>query len=219
MTIDRNEFAAWAARHRTLFGLNYDDISELLAEWFRSFAAMGFSACELNKATDMIVSSPAGWPTWRDQHLRRIVECVQRQRAERQAAADRRYVDEHAKSACTVCDDTGQVAGLPQLSEVRDGQWRGAKTCAVLCVCHRGQRMLESRHAREWGSEDLRERACYTLREYELANPYWRDQIHAHWQATITRRRAEDATRRLDALRGPLRAVSTLGAALKEVSA
>lgn len=192
------QYSAWASDHQAMFGMSGNDAeAQMFKAWFRLFVTDGYTERELRAATDTIARLEQQ-PEWRGEHLAAIQRAVRESRRRRRETAASTYRDTRAPSQCEACDDVGMVAGLPQLFEVRDGLWVGHATCAVLCRCHAGQRIGAAFASREWPSDRLRERACFSIVEYEAVNPHWREQLADRRALLIAQRMATEATRAAD---------------------
>ncbi len=188
-------FTAWVSYHAKLFGMDSErDVASLLA-WRDLFDSAGYSPAELRAASDALALSPEPLK-WREDHRRELVRHL---RAARQDRLTRPATDgETSYPSCWICGGGGWVCGLPDLRQVKSGQWLGSATCAVLCSCSYGQKEGQ-RHSPK---EDRRR--PMTLMRYEALNPKWLEQQSLRAETVAAEAKASDQTSAADRLLGPI---------------
>lgn len=184
------EWLDWAEYHAAMFGMDREQDVATFHAWRNVFASQGFSFVELRLATEWLATQPA--PGWRDKHLAALQERVREQRRD---AAARREAEAVSYADCRICRGSGWVS-VPDLRQVRELEWLGYATCAVLCLCSWGEREAE-RHPRL-------ERPLLTLAVYERHNPRWEGQLEHRRQLEAEQVRARQTSAAADKLFGPL---------------
>lgn len=161
-------FNVWCLRHANVFGIANANGLAMIASWEDLFAAAGYSAADLNDATDWLATHAP--PKFLNEHLGAITNRIR----DRKAVDGRREsLEVHDRGSCTTCGGTGHVT-VPHPGGVVDGEWvpqrfaRGGATyytVAVYCRCALG-RWFEGRHDND--------EKTWNLDRYEPRNPRWR---------------------------------------------
>ena len=196
--IMKHEFTAWAERHLKTFGLTPSAKDrETIDLWYPIFTASGYTAAELDYATQTMARNP---PKYRSEHLPGIHAAIGGLRKEA-AQDDRRDRDTiEAYEVCKDCGDSGW-AWVPHPRFVVDGEWvpfqgRTYKPEAALpCMCPRGRRILGS-----WTGK----KRTLSLEQYDSWNPEWRQQIRERDAAQKAEREALASAHASDQTDGPL---------------
>jgi len=216
-------YESWVARHVQAFGLSNQDCDAMMS-WCDRYLALGYTAHELNAATDSLIANPGDLTTSFVgrvvAHLTAIERHIRLARSvnyRREVEAN--YQEQHHgdQGACTRCGGSGRVV-VPHLLSVVDNVWRpiqvargGASyyTQAVLCSCALGHWFGERTVLMD---RDGKQQRMMSLEHYQALNPFWQGQIARREQEEVRLARIKiredqhrsDATR-LDATLDQLR--------------
>lgn len=155
-------YDAWQLRYARTFALTRPEDEEMFAEWESAFDGCGFTADDLQTATNELVANP---PQTRSAHLRALMTgCKKAQAEKRQSVTP----DFGSVGPCALCLSSGWVI-VPHVGTMR-GTLRRYHTMAVTCMCSRG-RVLSG----------------VNLEQYERQNPEWRRWAAEHEEDTFAR--------------------------------
>lgn len=205
------EWVEWTKHHAALLGMAGEADMALFRLWRPLLAHADL--VELKAASLWIAANSSD--RWRTQHLRLLLERLRVQAVEaarkRLLAAEAEAQTRDRASRCGECGGRG-LLDVPHLSQVRDGEWVPAGQTfylvVVTCRCalgearHRALRdVFEARATSEkrWPKPEI-----ISVLDYELHNPNWPRQVEDREWARQARRKAEEETRHVDRVRGPL---------------
>ncbi len=219
------DWSQWIAHHASLFGMNADDDKAMLLAWVDLFAARGFTADELRRASDEYALAPsAKRGKYRTEHPPALEEIAHRHRQARRAREDPEAVAH--EGWCSLCRDTGHVevpwaglfrgGGKARRREPEDSEHLGM----VYCSCRVGRRMrhdMQEYLDRLAQSDAARYANAYlvTFEEYSQRCPYWRERLADIRERQRLRQRSRALAETQDRQRGELpRGVTLAGDAL-----
>jgi len=162
---EQREWLEWAGYHRNLFGWTGPNDATMVATWIGFFRRSGYSATEMQQATDLIARQTEKLYK-REDHLAQLQTHLHSLRQQRQLRREEPASDQ--RGTCAYCGETGSVS-VPLLRDVLDGEWTSRRTCAVWCTCWQGRQFHATRNSR--GEPML------GLTEYTHRNPHWRKHL------------------------------------------
>jgi hypothetical protein len=209
------DYGDWTVYHMTLFGMNSAEDRELFRAWKPVLVI--HDPAQLRVASLWIAANSSD--RWRTQHLRLLLERLRVQDADaarkRLLAAEAEIERRERASRCGECRGRGLV-DVPHPAQVRDGEWvpsgQTYYLVVVTCRCPLGEARHQAlRGAFERRAADAQANNRRALRpdllsvlDYELHNPNWPRQLEDREWARQARQKAEEHSRYVDKLRGPL---------------
>ena len=180
-------FESWVARHVQAFGLSNQDCDAMMS-WCDRFLAAGYTALELNAATDYLIGNPGDLAnsfvgrvvahlTAIERHIRlarsvnyrREVEAnYQEQRPRQPGASALRRLGPGGGAAFAV------RGGRCLAADAGGPRRRGYYTQAVLCSCALGHWFGERTVLMD---RDGKQQRMMSLEQYQAFNPHWQTPI------------------------------------------
>lgn len=195
-----DEYARWMDRHAALFGMMRQEDAVMFAQWRVEFESMGFTAGELNMATDYLSREASGVTRW--DHLQAIRDFIRRRRSDA-SSRERRLVENDPRGQCTLCSDTGRICGLPHLSQVGPDGWAPLVTgvppltMAAICHCIAGKWQVDAWHER---SAEFKKNypLMMKIQQYQSRNSQWQAQLRELAELQSAKRASDELTRQAD---------------------
>lgn len=179
-------FKNWLQSYSDAIGLNAPEELRSAALWREVFRAGKYTEDEVRAAGDAVLANLPALADSPDRFLGKapmhLAALQRRLRAARSGSAP--FASAHSREmptaderlgVCGLCQGSGRVP-VPHPAGVRGGLWvqvHGSfPTLAVVCSCALGGWLLGRLDRAKW--------KFLTLREYEVAYPFWRQQLAQH---------------------------------------